>query len=287
MPMRRLTLAVMLALAGLLWSGPGPARAASPGWQYIAIPFTQPDGTTVQLVALAIVPAGTGRFPLAIVSHGSPRDASVRRSMAPGTYQSVGQWLADQGYAVVIPMRRGYGQSGGQSAESYGSCRSPDYVRGGLGTAQDIQAVVDFMRGQSFVDPARVVLVGHSAGAWGSIAVASLNPPGVVGVVAFAPGRGSTAPDEDCGSDALVRAAARFGQTARVPTLWIFSQNDHFFAPALARSMFDAFEGASHAPAQFVAAPSCSKDGHQLVLRCPDDWHATVAAFLRQVAGHG
>jgi dienelactone hydrolase len=276
--MRRLALA---ALVCILCAG----RAAGAGWQYIGIPLTQPDGTMVHLVALAMVPDGTGPFPLAVISHGSPRDAAVRARMAPGTYQGVGQWLADQGYAVVIPMRRGYGQSQGQYLEGSGSCGSPDYIRSGLVSAQDIAGVIDLMRGQSFVDAKRIVLVGHSAGGWASLAAASQNPPGVVAVVVFAPGRGSTAPDEVCAPAALVGATAQLGRTDHVPTLWIASENDHFFGPALARGMFDAFHAASPAPAQFVAMPSCGRDGHELVLRCPDDWHATVAAFLRQTAG--
>jgi dienelactone hydrolase len=145
--------------------------------------------------------------------------------------------------------------------------------------------VVRYMRGQDFVDPARVVLVGHSAGAWGSIAAISDASPGVVAAVAFAPGRGSRAPDDVCGGETLAAAADVFGTTTRVPTLWIYSENDHFFGPRLARNIFDAFHATTHGAAEFVAEPSCSQDGHMLIRRCPEMWHGVVAAFLQKSVG--
>jgi dienelactone hydrolase len=273
------------ALAVTLWfvaGTPHAVRAADADWRYVSIPFTKTNGTTVKLAALEVVPSG-GRFPLVVISHGTPRVASDRATMAPGSYQAVARWFVDHGYAVVIPMRRGYGQSDGPYVEGSGSdCQNPDYVRSGLTSAQDIEAVLTYERGQSFVDPQRIVLVGVSAGGLASLAAISRNPPGVVAAVTFAPGRGSNAPDEVCTSSALVTAAQKFGSTAHVPLLWISSENDHFFGPQLARSMFDAFHGASSASAEFIAAPSCGPDGHQLFSRCPNDWHDAVEAYLQK-----
>jgi dienelactone hydrolase len=266
--------------------GSPPAVAARFTTQEMTIAFTQTDKSVLQLATLVLIPETGGRFPLAVVSHGSPRHDYDRARMAPTDLLSVGKWLIDQGYAVAIPMRRGYGLSNGQWAEGFGSCQSPDYARAGRASAQDIEAVISYMRGQSFVDASRVILIGHSAGGWGSIAAASETPPGVVAVVAFAPGRGSLAPDEVCGGgDALISAAHLFGTTTRIPTLWIYSDNDHFFSPKLARSIFDAFRATTHGTAEFVESPSCSLDGHMLLNRCPDAWHSVTAAFLGGAVG--
>jgi dienelactone hydrolase len=276
-----IALRALTMLGWLVIAGSHAVRAADADWRYVTIPFAQPNGPTLQLAALAIVPSG-GRFPLVVISHGAPRNAADRASMAPGSYQAVARWFLDRGFAVVVPMRRGYGTSEGRYAEESGSCQNPNYVRSGLASAQDIEAVLTFMRGQSFVDPQRIVLVGISAGAWASLAAISRNPPGVVAAVAFAPGRGSYAPDEVCTSSALVTAAQTFGSTAHIPLLWIASENDHYFGPKLARSMFDAFHAAASSPAEFIAAPSCGQDGHQLFTRCPNDWHDAVAAYLQK-----
>lgn len=152
--------------------------------------------------------------------------------------------------------------------------------------AGHIQAVIAYMREQAYVDAKHIVLVGHSAGAWGSLAASSESPQGVVGAVLFAPGRGSLTPDRVCGGGNLVAAAGLFGRTTQVPTLWIYSENDHFFGPTLAREIYDAFRSASHSQADFVEEPSCGNDGHFLSRRCPELWHSGVAAFLKRALSH-
>src|SRR4030081_1096905 len=100
------------------------------------------------------------------------------------------------------------------------------------------------MRGQSFVRQDGAVIVGHSAGAWGALALAGENPPGVSAIVAFAPGRGGHAndfPNQVCAPHTLISAAAEFGKGARVPVTWLVAANDSYFSPALSRQLAEAF----------------------------------------------
>jgi hypothetical protein len=60
-----------------------------------------------------------------------------------------------------------------------------------------------------------VLLVGVSAGGFGSIASASLAPAGLVAVVNFAGGRGSVSAGVVCKPDELVEAYGDFGKTVR------------------------------------------------------------------------
>ena len=78
----------------------------------IAMPAAGPRG----LEAMLIRPAENQAYPLALISHGSPLDTKQRPLMAP-------QWLywqalefARRGFAVLIVMRRGYGDSGSRPA---------------------------------------------------------------------------------------------------------------------------------------------------------------------------
>ncbi len=277
-----------LALSMLVLTGAfGSPGIAAPLYRTLSmeIPFTETNGGVLRLQTLVLVPQGGGRFPLAVLSHGAPRKDSDRPTMSPADLLDVGTWLVGQGYAVAIPMRRGYGLSQGPYAEGYGSCSHPNFVRAGRSSAEDIEAVVRYMRGQSFVDADRVVLVGHSAGAWGSLAAASEDPPGVVAAVAFAPGRASRAPDEVCDGNGLVAAARVFGETTRIPVLVIDSNNDHYFSIRLAKSIFEGFSATTHATAEFVDAPGCFSDGHMLIHWCPNAWHSAVALFLQKTAG--
>jgi dienelactone hydrolase len=198
------------------------------------------------------------------------------------TFPSVSNWLLARGYMVALPLRRGYGQTGGPWLENFGSCSNPDYYRAGLTTAQDIQTVIDYFRGRAEVQRDRILLVGWSAGGWGSLAAASRSPPGVFAVINFAGGRGGGHPQVgNCVPQRLVEAAARYGATARIPTLWLYAANDSFFAPDLARKMSEAFVRAG-GRAEYVALPAFGSDGHRVFRSAAARalWRPPLEAFL-------
>ena len=191
-------------------------------------------------------PAGEARAPLVVVNHGSPDNAAERPRMTRPSFTAISSFFLSRGYVVVLPLRRGYGVTGGRWAEDYGRCDTPDYVHAGLETAADIRAAIDYMTTQPFVAPGRTIVVGQSAGGWGTLALSSLNPPGVPAMIDFAGGRGGhqPVPGGVCGPDFLVKGAAKFGSTARVPLLWITTANDSFFEPGLVARMVSAYNGA-------------------------------------------
>ncbi len=275
--MNRVTgLLLLFVSAVAIAASPVPYRAGAQATTMI--PFGQGGGGPM-LEAAVYPPRGDQRAPLAIVSHGSPRSADDRRRMSTD-FRGLTTWLVDHGFAVIVPMRRGYGQSGGAWVEGFGSCDNADYVQSGLTSADDVDAAVRYAREQPFADAARIVLIGQSAGGFASLAEASRNPEGVIAVVNFAGGRGSQRPNFVCAPERLVGAMGLFGKTTTVPTLWIYSANDHFFGPEIARRMFAAFSAGSP-KAEFVAAPASGNDGHNLVHTT--GWEPYVEAFLKRV----
>ena len=70
-------------------------------------------------------------------------------------------------------------------------------------------------------------------------------------------------PINNCRPDQLIVAAGILGQTATTPMLWIYTENDSYFGPALARSMYQAFIAAG-GKADFHLLPPFGKDGHAL-----------------------
>ena len=191
-------------------------------------------------------------------------------------------WLLQRGYMFALPLRRGYGETGGPWLEQYGACNNPDYYRAGLTTAEDIEATIGFFRARSETARDRIILIGWSAGGWGSIAAASRNPPGVFAVVNFAGGRGGVQPKVgNCTPARLIEAAARYGATARIPSLWLYAENDSFFGPDLSRKMFDAYVGAG-AKAEYVALPAFGSDGHHVfgASNARALWQPPVGKFL-------
>lgn len=241
---------------------------------------------TVMLAATEYTPPGPGPFPAIVLSHGAPGTPQERTgytaklSVASGVFV---KW----GFVVLNPVRRAYGKTGGSYEEDYGHCSSPFFAEAGLETAKDIAAAVAYLRSRPNVDPDRILLVGQSAGGWGSLAAASRGDLPIRGVVNFAGGRGGKQkgiPNNNCAPDRLVAAARTLGKTSKVPTLWLYTENDQYFAPELSGRMRAAYTEAGGL-ATYHLLPAIGTDGHQLMSMRDGVglWAEKVEAFFRDV----
>ena len=236
------------------------------------------------LAARVFRPVGPGPFPLVVINHGTPvsiRDAGEEKL----GFTKAAHWFATQGFVVVVALRPGFGKSDGPYLETSGPCDNRDYVRDGRETAAVEGAIVESAAALAGVDPKRIVVVGQSAGGFGVIALADAPPPGVLGVISFAGGRGGDDHEHICsGEQNLVRAAGVFGQTNRLPQLWLFAANDHFFAPPVAHAMFSAYQASSSLKLTFVDLPPFGDDGHRTFARAdPSVWAGPVSKFLHEI----
>lgn len=246
----------------------------------IRIPVEVPASGKLPLLleATLFLPDGPGPFPLLVLSHGTPRNAAERLIRQRFEAQS---WVfVELGFAVVIPMRRGYGGSQGSYAEEEGECDRARYYEAGMASARDLLAAVRFMKAQPYIDQGRIVLGGHSSGGFASLALASQGFPGLLGVLNFSGGRGSKA-DRVCDPPALIDAFTKFGRSSRVPSLWIYAENDTYFPPSLVRQLHQAFvrEGGQ---AQMVMLRRFLEEGHEVFfdVRGLDLWPGAVKSFL-------
>ncbi|HVJ56116.1 MAG TPA: alpha/beta hydrolase [Aliidongia sp.] len=244
--------------------------------------FAPEGGSEITLEGTVTRPDRPGRFPLALINHGSPRKREDDSLVSPTRFSAVAIDFARRGWAAVVVMRRGYGRSGGSVVENSGPCNDPDYLQAADRSADDVTSVLQALRRVDWVDPDRVLLVGQSTGGMAVLATAARSPPGVVGILNFAGGRGSRGPDDVCRPDLLVAAMGGFGRTTKIPSLWIYAENDHYFGPELARSMFRDY-AAHGAPAEFFAAPQNGEDGHGLFLNGIELWREPVEGFLRKL----
>lgn len=249
---------LLLAIAALCCVA-SAAIAQEPVREELRIPFSAagPRG----LEAVLLKPPGTRRFPLALLSHGAPRDGADRPAMNPSRAHAQAMEFVRRGFAALVVMRRGYGTSDGAFVERAGPCEKRDYFTAGNISSDDLRAAIDSMSGRTDVTTQGMIAVGISAGGFASVALAARPPPGLDAVISFAGGRGSRSDNDVCSPDALVAAFASYGKTARVPMLWIYAQNDKYFGPDLARRMHAAFIGAG-GRAQLIEAPAFGEDGH-------------------------
>src|SRR5712671_2842413 len=153
-----------------------------------------PDGDTAAH-ALLFRPPGDGPFRLALIAHASTQNVLRRAQMPQPEYRALAVWLVARGFAVLVPERPGHGLTGGKYLEDQGGCDEAGYSRSGRATAAAIASALNFLRGQSFIRQDGAIVVGHSAGGWGALALGSENSQGVADIIVFAPGRGGHAND--------------------------------------------------------------------------------------------
>jgi dienelactone hydrolase len=236
------------------------------------------------LAARVFRPAGSGPFPLVVINHGTPVSGNDARFTKLGFSQGA-RWFVSRGFVVVVALRPGFGASDGPYMEPSGPCDDRDYVKDGRETAAVEAAIVESAATLPGVDPHRIVVVGQSAGGFGAIALADAPPPGVVGIVSFAGGRGGDDHEHICsGAARLIGATATLGKANRLPQLWLVAANDHFFPPPLAHAMAEAYQTGSGPMIRFVDLPPFDGDGHKTFGQAdPSVWAPAVSAFLAEV----
>jgi len=212
-----------------------------------------PAGNGVQLETTIFKPAGPGPFPLLIMNHGkSPGNPHFQPR---ARYPVISKEFVKRGYAVVIPMRTGFAQSGGTYVNA--AC---NMIGNGLSQAEDVRAVLDYVLAQPWADKERIVIAGQSHGGLSTIAFGASNFPGVKGLINFAGGLR----EKDCQwQSALVDAFGHFGGQTKVPSIWFYGANDAHFNPELAAKMYAAYTAAG-AQARLIAYGPFKKDAHSM-----------------------
>ncbi|AWM10567.1 alpha/beta hydrolase family protein [Bradyrhizobium symbiodeficiens] len=225
-----------------------------------------PD-TDIAARALLFRPTGAGPFRLAVVAHASTQNTLRRAQMPQPEYRPLAAFLVARGFAVLVPERLGHGATGGRYVEDQGGCDEADYARSGRATAEEVRLALEFLRKQDFIRKDAAIVLGHSAGGWGALALANVDPKAISAIIAFAPGRGGHANDEPnriCAKHTLLAAATEFGKGARIPVTWLVATNDSYFAPAFSRALADAFRG-SGGKVDFHTLPAVGSEGHWMI----------------------
>src|SRR5262245_38953747 len=206
---------------------------------------------------------------------------------SPDQLGSAAAVFVQHGYVVVMPLRRGFGVTGGEYAEDPGPCSNPDFRKAEAAASQDVMAAYDYARTLPYVDGSRMMLAGQSAGAMVSLYTAAMRAPqGLVAVLGFAAGRGGNPdyrPGVPCAVEPVARLLDALGAQIKVPVLFHYAANDRFFNPATTRLWFERFK-AGGAKADYVLQPAFGSDGHY-VFSAEDGakvWVPAVEQFLKE-----
>jgi pimeloyl-ACP methyl ester carboxylesterase len=143
---------------------------SNPGDQPITIP-----GNGFNIAGTLTKPkTPAARYPAIVLHTGSgvgDRDGTAAGVPTLGQIAGV---LAEAGYLAVRYDKRGYGQTGGRAE----SATLTDF-------AEDLRSVVRYLEKRKDVDPRRIIVLGHSEGAWVAM-LAAARERKIAGVVAIA-----------------------------------------------------------------------------------------------------
>jgi dienelactone hydrolase len=278
--------AALLVAQGLMYTP--HARASEPAYfgpRLVQEDVRIPAGDGRSIAATIIRPEGPGPYGAVVLNHGVPGAEAARKSVSWRDFSAVAPVFARRGYAVVIPIRRGFGATGGAMAEDAGPCSRPDYARAERNASEDVMAAYDYARALPYVDGNRMILAGQSAGGVVSLHTAGTRQPkGLVAVLGFASGRGGNPdirPGVPCAVEPVAKIFESLGKQVQVPVLLNYSENDQYFNPETSRLWFNRFTGAG-ARAEYVLQKPFRKDGHFLFVDLVgvEYWLPTVEKFL-------
>lgn len=217
---------------------------ASPLWEEIGIPerasVGDAAGERLTLKATLYRTRLAGRQPLIVINHGSAADSSIGRVLH---FEAQARFFLSLGYSVLIPMRKGRGGSGGPLLEREDLSAAPDIE---IDSAiEDIDAAVEQMRAEPFVDPRRIVIAGEQRGGLLSLVYATRHPDKTAAVIDFSGGwwpPNSHAPNVD-----LAKFLAPAKLAGGPPVLRLYADGDPFTPLGEARREFAEFQSAGGA----------------------------------------
>jgi len=294
MTMNRLMNGARVALCALAFALCADARSGEPlaSIMYIDVGGGLSGVTAMRMAAGVFLPEGEGPFPVLIYSHGrSGTEAERHQTRIPDIRGHVRYWLR-KGFAVIAPIRPGYGETGGFDGEDsgtrydiFGNCWGhPEFARSADVAAIAVRATLEWLRHQMWADPRRVILAGASMGGLASIASAATNPDGVVAYINFSGGTGGNgkrSPEHSCGLEAMEPLMTSYGKRTHVPSLWLYAQNDSFWGAEWPRIWHDAYATGGSDSRLVMTRAVANGDGHQLLTRGTSLWTSYVDRFLQ------
>lgn len=205
----------------------------------------------VKLETTIFTPPGDGPFPVLLMNHG--KAPGMPNFQPRARYLAISREFVKRGYAVVIPMRKGFSQSTGMYVS--GGCSIEGNARA---QAEDVLGVLEYTVQQPWADKSRILIAGQSHGGLTTMAFGAINFPGVKGLINFA---GGLRVDSCHWQSPLTDAFASFGAKTKVPSIWFYGENDSYFNPEVARKLYEAYNGAG-GHAKLIAYGPFGKDSH-------------------------
>ena len=242
-------------------------------WEEIDIPehstVGAAAGQSLTLKGTLYRSAMAGPRPLIVLNHGSAADSSIERMLR---YEAQSRYFLALGYSVLIPMRKGRGDSGGPLIETEDLSGTPGVqIDSGV---EDIDAAIEYMRGQPFVDPKHIVVAGEQRGGLLSVIYAERHPEKTVGVINVS---GGWWPPPNQIAETSAQLLAHGERINGPPMLWIYADGDPYYPLPQIEHDFAAFR-AQGGNARLVLVAGSSYVNH--VFSWAAKWQQAADDFL-------
>ena len=255
------------------------------------------DQGTIRLVTYVYRPVKADRREVVLFSVGST-GGMIRSPKEPGEglAPALIRFFVSRGYTLVVPQRRGRGESTGtyveECATAAGKCTPAEQValtdRGLREALLDTNAVIDqVVLGRLVPRDAKILLAGQSRGGFLSLVLAGERPSLVTGVINFAGGwqsmqeRLSEADVKErleLQTPKLAKAAKQFSG----PSIWIYAARDPFYREGTPRLLLDAWQKAG-GQAEYVFVAEHSLPNPHLAIADAALWGRQVDGFLKNI----
>lgn len=212
-----------------------------------------------------------------IFSHGSTGNHpdAVKKTIK---FVNIARILEKEGYTVVVPMRKGRGNSEGAFTEETGSCQAGKLYSEKQEADSQMAQIVDQVKQRYRVE--KVILMGHSRGGFLSATYAAAHPEQVSHVVDLSGTWSSKCESKsNFGHDGLSKAAAGFKKQ-----YWVYVDNDSYFS-ALTFSdpgyQWIRTTAESNGLKFKQIGPNGMDDGHKTTVWKPKTWLPDVLEWLK------
>jgi dienelactone hydrolase len=275
-------------VAGSAWDGLQCAPYAQRTTMWVPTPWVEGEvAVTLEMVRYA--PVGAGPYPTLVFHHGSTGSGDDPALFAV-TFENeaLARFLAERGWMVLFPQRRGRGQSGGLYDEGFTpdgsrySCHAAPALAGLERALEDADLLTSFVLTMSEVDPERLLVGGFSRGGILAAAHAQRRPAAYRGVVNFVGGWLGEGCDD---ATAVNRATFEAAAAQPSPVIWLYGENDPFYGPEHSRGNYDAFIAAGGVGAFHLYRRSNAGASGHFIINEPSLWQADLETFIDATAG--
>jgi len=255
------------------------------------------DKGTLRLVTYVYRPVKNDRREVVVFSIGST-GGMIRSPKEPGEGPAPAliRFFVSRGYTLVVPQRRGRGESSGTYIEECaifaGKCTSAEQLALGDRALReallDTNAVIDqVVLGKIVPAQSKLLLAGQSRGGFLSLMLAGERPSLVKGVINFAGGWQSLQPSLseaafkeriDLHKPLLAKAAKRYTG----PSIWIYAVRDPMNREGAPQMLVDLWREAG-GQAEYVSITEHSLPNPHVAITDASLWGRQLAAFLERL----